>query len=478
MRLVTTVPLPRVRPAAGSRLALLADAETFVVLALAAGTIIALLALPSIVGADTWLTLTAGHLIASTGLPAHDTLTYWTAGRRWVDQQWLAQLGAEGAMRLGGMRALAAIDLAALVMSLASLAALARVRGASSRAVAPLCFIVFLLALPFDGVRAQTFAYPLAVATLWLCFSSARTRPRRLVATLPILVVWANVHGSVLLGGALVAACAVEAAVRLRRTSCIAIAVAAIAAVFASPYATSLPSYFRRVLLDPSFGKLVTEWQAPTLRTQPVFFIVIVIAMVLVARHLRAFTVTELLALAVSALGGLMSTRNIVWFAFIVLALAPRAIEREWPDSGAPRRVRVNVAVVAAAVSFVALLCVSTFAHASLEQRYPKAAASAVQRALTATPNAHIFATEQYADWLLYRVPASRGRVAFDARFELLTGDELARIARFEQHEGVQWRAAVAGVDVLVVPRALADQLGGSRVLYRDGAVAVVRTTS
>jgi len=155
----------------------------------------------------------------------------------------------------------------------------------------------------------------------------------------------------------------------------------------------------------------------------------------------------------------------------------PRAIEHAWPDRGAPRRVRTNVAASVAAVSLVSLLAVSTLAHAPLERRYPAAAVAAVQRALDTRPGARIFATEQYADWILYRVPAARDRVAFDARFELLTGAELERIARFEQHRGADWLAAASGADVLVLPRALADEVPDARVLYRDGALAVLSTS-
>jgi hypothetical protein len=477
---VATVPVPRTHAAGRTpiaRLAAFADAESFVLLALAAGSALALVALPSIVGADTWLTLLGGRVVATSGPPAHDAFAYWTAGRRWVDQQWLAQVTSYGLLRVGGFRLLAALDVLIVVGSLAALAALARVRGASSRAVAPICVGVILLVLPFDGIRAQVFAYPLAAGALWLCFGTGDPRARRLLLAVPLLVLWANMHGSVLLGAALVAATAIEGARRHRDASFLIVAVGALASVFASPYASALPSYYRRVLLDPSFGKLVTEWQSPTVRTQTVFFVAALLVVVLVTRHVHAYRVTESVALIVSMIAALLSTRNIVWFAFLVLALCPRAIEREWPDRDTPRRVRVNVAASIAAVGLVGALFASTLAHTSFERRYPAAAASTVQRVLATHPSMRVFATEQYADWLLYRVPQSRGRVAFDARFELLTGDELDRIARFERHEGAHWNDATTGAGLLVVPPALAD-VGAGRELYRDEFVAVVLTTS
>jgi hypothetical protein len=40
-----------------------------------------------------------------------------------------------------------------------------------------------------------------------------------------------------------------------------------------------------------------------------------------------------------------------------------------------------------------------------------------------------VFANGAYADWLLFRVPALRGRLAYDARFEILPRGRLAEAA-------------------------------------------------
>ena len=53
---------------------------------------------------DGWYAFLGGDLIVHHGLPSHDTLTVWGHGRRWVDQQWLAQLAYYGLYALGGLR--------------------------------------------------------------------------------------------------------------------------------------------------------------------------------------------------------------------------------------------------------------------------------------------------------------------------------------------------------------------------------------
>jgi hypothetical protein len=43
----------------------------------------------------------SGREVAQHGLPHHDSLTLWTLGARWIDQQWLGQLFYYGLARRG-----------------------------------------------------------------------------------------------------------------------------------------------------------------------------------------------------------------------------------------------------------------------------------------------------------------------------------------------------------------------------------------
>ena len=52
--------------------------------------------LPSEMSPEGWYAFLGGDVIVHHGLPSHDTLTVWGHGRRWVDQQWLAQLAYYG----------------------------------------------------------------------------------------------------------------------------------------------------------------------------------------------------------------------------------------------------------------------------------------------------------------------------------------------------------------------------------------------
>ncbi|MGZ4317216.1 MAG: hypothetical protein ACXVRS_15500, partial [Gaiellaceae bacterium] len=62
-------------------------------------------ALPQELVQDSWLALVSGREVAQHGLSNTDSLTVWTTGRPWVDQQWLGQLFFYWLWLLGGLRA-------------------------------------------------------------------------------------------------------------------------------------------------------------------------------------------------------------------------------------------------------------------------------------------------------------------------------------------------------------------------------------
>jgi hypothetical protein len=112
---------------------------------------------------------------------------------------------------------------------------------------------------------------------------------------------------------------------------------------------------------------------------------------------------------------------------------------------------------------------------------FPPQAAAAT--AAAAGPNGTVLATSSYADWLLWTNPEFGGRVAYDARFELLTRAELRRAQTFQARvEG--WRQIARRYRVLVIDknddrklRASLVRLGLARVVRVDGNVVVLRTT-
>ena len=198
---------------------------------------------PSIVVGDTWLTLMAGREVVDHGLPHTEHLTILADGRTWTDQQWLAQGAFYAAHGLAGMRAVILLGVALVLLALGLAMATARAGGASSRST----FVIGLLAIlagPWGWtLRAQTAALPLFAGVIWLLVDASRSGVRlRTLLVLPLLVLWANLHGSVVLGASLTVLLAVVEFARTRRLASMPLALLVLSplAVLASPYGWKL----------------------------------------------------------------------------------------------------------------------------------------------------------------------------------------------------------------------------------------------
>ena len=89
-----------------------------------------------------------------------------------------------------------------------------------------------------------------------------------------------------------------------------------------------------------------------------------------------------------------------------------------------------------------------------------------------------LWATDGTADWLLWRIPGLRGRVAYDVRFELYDEHALDELITYGRRE-TGWRTVVDGYRVVVVDeaahlKALTAE-PGARIAYRGDDLVVVR---
>ena len=427
--------------------------------------------LPSEMSPDGWYAFLGGDVIVHHGLPSHDTLTVWGHGRRWVDQQWLAQLAYYGLYSLGGLRlallANAAIVVGSFVMAL---------RLAPARDLYVSVLGAIALGLSSAALRPQTLVLPLFVALTWLLVEDARAPSRRVFWTIPLLVLWANLHGSVTLGVLLVLlAFAADAWPRRRptgRTSLL--AVLAVASLFASPYAPHLPGYYRTVLFNGEFAKYLPDWMPTALGPKTAAFYLLAFAAVFViARAPKALTLYEKSALVVLLVLAVEATRGITWFTLFALVVLPSAVRELRVPRIAPREVGL---IAASAVALVALVVAASRPASWFTRDYPPAAARVV-----AGQTGAVFANGAFGDWLLFKEPSLRGRVAYDARFEVLPDGRLADAAhvsigrydseqilrpfdvvvlRPEEHEirdtlerTDEWRRVEAGSKVVVLRR-------------------------
>ncbi len=451
--------------------------------------------LPDQLRQDGWLALVSGRLVADSGLPSTDTLTAWTAHVQWVDQQWLGQLFLYRLASSGNLRLVMLVHVGLLAAAMAAALAAARWRGGSARSVGLVAAPALVVILMSAQMRTQTLAYPLFVAAAWLLIADARAPSRRVLLVLPILVLWANVHGSVVLGAVLTSVGGVLLVVRavrervgssrellLRGTL---LAVAPNVCIFASPYGSSLFHYYASTAFNSSFGRVVSEWQHswPSILTLP-FYVLAAAGAWLFWRNRRVVTTFEQLALLLLFVAGIAALRNMVWFSFFALIVLPLPLGKRLGTVRGKESTVVKTALAAAAIAAVSVAGAAAASRPDswlTSSVYPTAAADAVGAAAATDPAARIYSDVRYADWLLWTRPELAGRIAFDARFELLSNEELERLYRLQNRLTPQWKDAVADHRLVVLPhgqgsataRALMTE-NGVRQIYRDNSVVIL----
>jgi hypothetical protein len=469
-----------------SRVRRIIEEEYILVVLLAGfGLIFLLIFPPAILVNDSWLTLMTGREVWENGLPDFDEITVYGLGSTWTDQQWLAQITVYGAHSLGGHALVSILTAASVVAAFSIAAAASRSLGAGARAIWVM-FLPVLMAAPWAwSVRAQMLALSLFTGMLWLLASQARHPTNQVWIALGLLVVWANVHGSAALGALLVTLLAAYELLATRGRSWRrsgALAVLAPVAILLTPYGPfDTARYYHLLLVDPPFAGRVTEWHwaEPAVNTM-FFYALAAIAIPIVLLGRRRLTLFDFAVLAITFVGAVTAIRGIVWFALACMVFVPVAIGKtlESRKHGEPRR-KLNIAISTVLAAALLAVAGSLFFREEtwFEEYWPREAVEAVRTELR--PDDRVFAPDRFSDWLLWKIPELRGRVAYDVRFELYDREFFDRLAEYNGEAG-DWKSFAEGYRITIVDETrrshTADFLRepGARVIYRDDEITIV----
>lgn len=505
---MSTLALPREtvsRSAPSGRLArLVAHRSEAIILAVP----VALLALFSITqlprefDVDSWLALVSGRLVWQHGIPHHETLTVMSHGLVWIDQQWLAQLASYALQRLGGLGLLGTVNCLLITSAVGIAIASARRRGASFRAtliMAPICVV---MVLPSREIRTQAFAVPLFALLVGLLARDSRTPSRRVFWCLPLLVLWANLHGTVTLGAGLVGLHGLitlwERRGALRHSARVwarplALLLGPALALMVTPYGLAIVAYYRGTMVSSTLRQTVTEWRPVT--SMPTIaagvFLVCAVAIWSFGRSPQRTTTWEKLAFLIVAASAIEIVRNSLFLALLAMAIVPVSLHWSGGSSIAPpdrRRILINGSVALLTASCVILAAAAALARPAAVIEFSAqrlGVLTAVQRATQADPQLHVLAGEHFDDWLLWRDPALADRLANDVRFELLSADQINRLQSLFDEVGPDFRSAARGYRLLVLDRTSEHAAfvafthePGRRILYQDARRVVLLRTA
>ncbi len=433
--------------------------------------VLVVLRTPLLMLGDTWFNLVLGREVAAGGLITRNGLTEQGFGVPVVDIQWMSHLGFYTVATLIGLPGMVLVGAALLAGTIVSAAAVAVRRGATEgRTLLVVLFALMGMASQLV-LRAQSIAFPFLAFFPLVLSEDVRTPRRTTWLLLPAAVLWANVHGSVLLApvfGALAATSRVLDAVRsdrpvsrrlLLRDGVLTLGLTC--AVFITPYGMDVVRYYEQTVGNPAFRAYISEWYPLSFEHVPaatLFVCAVVVLLIRGAKRMESFT---LLTIGLLTAMTILSARYATPLALAAISLLPvtldavlRSVVRIEPDALLRRVAQIGMPVAMA----VLLIGVPVIAQYTLNR--PDAIRLIDQVVREAIPGRRLLVDEAQADRLLWYHPSLIGRIAHDVRVETLPLSYLDSLGRTYAQPGGRLAATfLAGFDLVVVDRRVHEQL-------------------
>jgi hypothetical protein len=217
---------------------------------------------------DTMWQITVGQWIVDHGaVPTTDMYSFTMRGQPWISTQWLAQVAYAEVYAAAGWTG--PVVLAAACIA-ATFALFTRYLARHLSESTTLVFVAAALALtaPHALARPHVLALPVMMAWVGGLVQAADRRGAPSFWLLPLIALWANLHGGFVLGLALVAPIALDAVLNVeapkRKSLALrwaAFAVAAIAASCVTPYGWNSLLASRKILALGEALPLIMEWR-------------------------------------------------------------------------------------------------------------------------------------------------------------------------------------------------------------------------
>jgi hypothetical protein len=442
---------------------------------------------------DVWWHLETGQYIAQhKSVPHTDPFSYTRAGEPWVAHEWLTDFllyEFDRTMGFGALIVMFAVVLCAAFFLLYS-------RCGPDTYVAGVAVLYAAWATePVWGVRPQVLS--LLLTSLWLLIlERSERKPKLLWWTLPLTLLWVNLHAGFALGLALsalfLAGELVERVLGRSRQSASRLRTAALILLLdllivpLNPNGLRMYSYPIETLRSAAMQAYIAEWASPNFHHAEYwpFLLMVLCTFAVLGWSRRQVRPRDLLLILISLYAGLCSIRMMPLFVLIAVPLICQRLG-DWSTSRSdPLR---PVPVSALFLNGLIVLAIAVFAAvhtAQVIERQPQAEmqsfpARAVAFLQTHPPSGPIFNHYDWGGYLIWKLYPTT-RVFIDGRADLYGGQLLDQFADTYQFKGAwqqtlqQWR-----IDTVLVPpgSALATGLRSSpgwTVAYEDSQAIVL----
>ncbi len=448
---------------------------------------------------DLWGHVRFGQaFIASRHLLHHDTYSYSAAGQLWRDHEWLAEIVMAFVYNAAGVAGLKLWKFACTAAALLCVADTEASAGAPPTVQLAILFTAAFGLILQTQFRPQMFTLVCLSALIALLARDTYRRDARLWLVIPLMALWANLHGGFFIGlatlalyAAVAALCDRAAGAGWRRGVRLALlAVAAAAATLVNPYGIGMWETVAHALGNPYTRNVVKDWQPLwwAMRVQwhsapsgvALYLAVIGMAAALAAAFAATPRADDLPLVAVAAmmtLAAFLSVRNLALAALALsgpLAHHLALLHARRAGAGAPTRWRPASHLAMLALAGAMALSGGLFSSRLATDRVYPGAALAFMDAHGLHGNVlGEFAWGEYLIW--HGAPADK--VFIDGRYDTVYPFKVIRDYLEFYFDGTSAGAVLdsyAHDFVLIGPRAparrLMEQRRGWTLLYRDDA--------
>ncbi len=385
-----------------------------------------------------WHLKTGQWIWAHHGIPKVDPFSWTAPGRKWIAHEWLTEVAYASLHSAFGWPAIALISALIIVAGWMFVRATCLRLGAQPISATLVTLLAAISSLHTWGSRPQMISLMLTAVFAWLisCASTksqgSTTNPKRLLITVPIMLLWANLHGGYIFGVAMLWAfsAAIAGEVVLRRTTIgrrllagrtaegpnaallkptLFATIASTAVTFVNPNGVDGFLYPFSYLGKNASTKYVAEWFAPDFSKVQYWPFAILAALFAVAILKRRRT-SPLYFLAIGvpfAFLAFQSVRNITQFSILAAPLICTLKTRSNDGKRSPQQNDKKASRIVFAITGIALLVATlpTLTVSANREAQARTFPAAAAKQLISMANVKIFNQYDWGGYLLHAVP-------------------------------------------------------------------------